>query len=189
MKLKKKRAKRKTNPNGVNQYTPPDPRQSVFLAFYLDPKSETYSNALQSALKAGYAQEYAESITAQMPAWLSESLGDNQRVLKAQQHLDEVLEVPILVQAMGAFGPITKKIPTGKFKFITKKGKRVKAQIFREEPIMVYSTSIMREKNKVAEFVLPALARARYGKELGAGKPGVVIPIQINVNDDREKYA
>ena len=31
------------------------PQQKLFLANYLNPKSETFSNALQSALKAGYA--------------------------------------------------------------------------------------------------------------------------------------
>ena len=39
-----------------------DPRQTAFLTYYLDPKSETFSNALQSGLKAGYKQEYAENI-------------------------------------------------------------------------------------------------------------------------------
>jgi hypothetical protein len=61
------------NPNKANQYRP-DPRQSLFLSYYLDPKSKTFSNALQSALKAGYEQEYAESITAKMPTWLSNAL-------------------------------------------------------------------------------------------------------------------
>lgn len=193
MKQKKKTKKRvtkgKQNPNGVNQYTGPDPRQAAYLAFYLDPKSETYANSLQSALKAGYSQEYAESLRAQMPVWLSESLGDNRRVESAQKHIDEVLEIPILVQAMGAFGPLTKKIPTGKFKFVTKNGKRKKVQIYDEEPIMVYSTSIMREKNKVVEFILPALSPARYGKNSSPKQPGVIVPIQINITEDRDKYA
>ena len=60
-----------------------DPRQTNFLAYFLDPKSATYSNALQSALKAGYAQEYAESMLYQLPDWLSENLGDVKRLLKA----------------------------------------------------------------------------------------------------------
>lgn len=75
-----------------NQYQP-DPRQSLFLTYYLDPKSKTFSNALQSALKAGYEQEYAENITSQMPDWLSESLGKNNRLVKAEKVLDEMLEL------------------------------------------------------------------------------------------------
>lgn len=69
-----------------------DPRQQKFLQHYLDPKSPTFSNALQSALKAGYAQEYAESITYQMPDWLSENLGDASLVTKAIANLDGLLD-------------------------------------------------------------------------------------------------
>lgn len=70
-----------------------DPRQTSFLANYLDPKSETYSNALQSALKAGYTQEYAENITSLMPDWLSESMGRRARILnKAEKRLEELLD-------------------------------------------------------------------------------------------------
>jgi len=68
-----------------------DDRQIRFLENYLDPKSKTYTNALQSALKAGFAQQYAESITAQMPDWLSEALGNEQRIAKAEKVFDECL--------------------------------------------------------------------------------------------------
>lgn len=68
------------------------PQQQMFLANYLDPKSETWSNALQSALKAGYSQEYSESLTAQMPKWLSESLGDAALASKALVNLSDALD-------------------------------------------------------------------------------------------------
>jgi hypothetical protein len=75
-----------------NQYKA-DPRQIDFLRFYLDPDSKTYSNALQSALKAGYEQEYAESITSIMPDWLSESIGEKNRLVeKAKKKLDIFLD-------------------------------------------------------------------------------------------------
>lgn len=76
---------------GGNQYKA-DPRQQLFLANYLDPKSKTFSNAMQSALAAGYAQEYSESLTAQMPAWLSENLGKRKLLVKAEKNLDTHLE-------------------------------------------------------------------------------------------------
>jgi phage terminase small subunit len=38
------------------------PKQALFVQFYTDRKSETFGNALRSALKAGYKQEYAEKI-------------------------------------------------------------------------------------------------------------------------------
>lgn len=72
------------------------PQQELFLANYTNPKSETFSNALQSALKAGYTQEYSESITAQMPDWLSENLGDMKRLRKAEKNLDEVQNLVIV---------------------------------------------------------------------------------------------
>ena len=50
----------------ANQYSV-DPRQLNFLANYLDKDSETYANCLQSALKAGYAREYAENLMNLMP--------------------------------------------------------------------------------------------------------------------------
>ena len=37
------------------------PQQELFLSYYTNPKSETFSNALQSGLKAGYSQEYSET--------------------------------------------------------------------------------------------------------------------------------
>jgi len=71
---------------------PLTPQQVTFLKAYLDPKSDTWSNALQSALKAGYSQEYSESITHQMPDWLSENLVDNKLIMKANKNLEMALE-------------------------------------------------------------------------------------------------
>jgi phage terminase small subunit len=56
----------------ANQFTV-DPRQAQFIANYCDPKSETFANATQSAIKAGYSQQYAEVILNQSK-WLSQSL-------------------------------------------------------------------------------------------------------------------
>lgn len=80
-----------TNPNGANQWTP-DPRQDLFLSHYLNPDSETFSNAYRSALAAGYAEEYAQSITAQNTSWFSESLSDASLVMKATRNLNKALD-------------------------------------------------------------------------------------------------
>lgn len=70
-----------------------DPKQTQFLKLYLDPKSDTYSNALQSALKAGYKQQYAENITTLEPDWLLESIGRRKRILdKAEKRLETLLD-------------------------------------------------------------------------------------------------
>lgn len=81
----------KSNPYKVNQYTPPDPRQSLFLQYYLDPKSETFSNAYQSAIKAGYTDEYASVILSKDLDWLSERVRDNDLVHKAEKAVQEAL--------------------------------------------------------------------------------------------------
>ena len=62
----------------------------VFLSYYMSPDSETFSNARQSALKAGYGPEYAENLTGQMPTWLSDYIGKHQRMLtKAEERLEK----------------------------------------------------------------------------------------------------
>lgn len=70
-------------------------QQQNFLAYYTDPKSTTWSNALQSALKAGYTETYASNITVSMPDWLLENIGDMRRLRKAEKNLDEVQNLDI----------------------------------------------------------------------------------------------
>lgn len=74
------------------QDTQPDPRQAEFLKAYLNPKSETYSNARQSALKVGYSKEYAENILSLEPAWLSENIDTEKMVEKAMRNLMKLLD-------------------------------------------------------------------------------------------------
>ena len=71
------------------------PQQELFLSYYTNPKSETFSNAYQSALKAGYSEEYSQNITGQLPDWLSESISDMKRLRKAEKNLDEVQNIEI----------------------------------------------------------------------------------------------
>jgi hypothetical protein len=68
-----------------------NPQQESFLANFLDPNSETWGNYTQSALKAGYDQEYAENLSSQMPKWLKENLQDSNLVTKALLNLSEFL--------------------------------------------------------------------------------------------------
>lgn len=68
------------------------PQQELFLSYYTSPKSETFSNAVQSALKAGYEETYANNITALMPDWLFENIGDMKRLRKAEKVLDKTLD-------------------------------------------------------------------------------------------------
>lgn len=102
------------------------PQQENFLAYYTDPRSDTFSNAYQSALKAGYAKEYSESITAQLPDWLSESLGDMKRLRRAEKRLDQILDLEpvdeegridnsLIANQMKAINLVTKGIGKAKY--------------------------------------------------------------------------
>lgn len=69
------------------------PQQELFLAEYINPKSPNFGNAVQSALKAGYSENYANNITALMPDWLLENIGDMKRLRKAEKVLDTTLDM------------------------------------------------------------------------------------------------
>jgi len=69
-----------------------DPRQIRFLSYYLDIESKIFSNAYQSAIKAGYSKEYAENITSSLPKWLSENIGDIEKLQKAERNIDKFLD-------------------------------------------------------------------------------------------------
>jgi hypothetical protein len=64
-----------------------DPRVVLFKQYYIDPKSHTFMNVLQSALRAGYSQEYSESLGYQSPKWFSEMMVD-QDVTRAKMLFD-----------------------------------------------------------------------------------------------------
>ncbi len=86
-----------------------DPRKQAFAVAYFDPLSNTHGNALQSALKAGFAQQYAESIIAQKTKWLSDLLGRMDLMNDLKRNLKYHVNLPIKVPAMGPFGPILDK--------------------------------------------------------------------------------
>lgn len=105
----------KPNPNGVNQYTKPDPRQSLFLAYYLDPKSKTFSNAYQSALEAGYEEEYAKVILNKDLDWLSESVKDSSLLQKAEKRLNQILDM----EAVDEEGRVDNSLLANQMKAVT----------------------------------------------------------------------
>ena len=141
------------------------PQQEEFLGYYLNVNSATFGNAYQSAVKAKYSKEYAESITHQMPAWLSENLGDTQMLGKAVKNLDKFLGMNTKDPLIGMFGPVMDK-KTGKIYTKDNVGK-------------------MKIKADVTKFVAERLGRSKFGNDRGK----TVVPIQINFNNDKEVYA
>lgn len=69
-----------------------NPQQQTFLKLYIDPKSPTWGNALQSGLKAGYDDDYARNILNQMPEWLKSNLDKTRLIQKAEKNLEMSLD-------------------------------------------------------------------------------------------------
>lgn len=87
------------------------PKQIEFLKYYNDPTSETFSNALQSALKAGFSQNYAENITVAMPNWLEENVGRRKRMFyKAERRIDSLIDSKNEKIALGASALVVKTL-------------------------------------------------------------------------------
>lgn len=77
-----------SNPNGANQYQL-DPRQKLCWDSYINPRSETFGNATQSAIKAGYEPDYADQITT--VEWFKGKLRKLNMLGKAENVLDKTL--------------------------------------------------------------------------------------------------
>jgi len=159
-----------------------DPRKALFLRLYFDRESPTWGNAKRSAIQAGFSLEYADVITYQKPKWFSNFLEQQDFVQLAESHLREVLQLPNVAQAMGAFGPISRKIPTGKYEYKKVKGKKKRVEIMIEEPVIVPNPSVIKVKNEAAKIVLPAYNPA-YAKSAGPK-----VSFNFNVKAARERY-
>ena len=70
-----------------------NPQRFAFKEFYCNPHSETFGNARQSAIKAGFSGHYADQIMS--PAvgneWVEEIVRDYKMLSKAEGVLDECL--------------------------------------------------------------------------------------------------
>ena len=82
----------KSNPNKANQYVL-DPRQKICWEFYTDPKSKTFGNATQSAIKASYTEGTADTITT--TEWFIGKLWKLNAVLKGENKLKQLMELPL----------------------------------------------------------------------------------------------
>ncbi len=79
-----------SNPNGANQYQL-DPRQKLCWDLYIDPRSQTFGNGTQSAIKAGYEPDYADQITT--VEWFKGKVRRLNMLDKAEKVLEEMLEL------------------------------------------------------------------------------------------------
>lgn len=160
----------KTNPNGANQFIY-DPRQALLWKFYTNVKEKsTFGNAYQSALKAGYSKGTAAQITTFN--WFIEKCRRMNMLDKAERVLDEALELPSKVQAMGAFGPIFNK----KQERVKGKNGKYKIKTVNGEPVLVFSTGLLKIKTDVGKFVAETKGKRKgYTKSLDLTSGGKAI--------------
>ena len=97
-----------TNPNKVNQYTDLDPRQKVCWEYYVNPKSETFNNGLQSAIKAGYSESHANTITTEQ--WFRDRVRRLNMLSKAENVLEEMLDMPMRIIEWEGRGEDTEQV-------------------------------------------------------------------------------
>lgn len=159
-----------------------DPRKASFFYFFFDRMSQTYGNYRGSAIRAGFSEAYADRISVFKPEWISGFIRNQNFVQLAETHLTEVLMLPNVSQAMGAFGPVfatevvkvEKTYKNGKTRLVNQKIKI---------PVMKPDTSVIKVKNEAAKLVLPAHDPDRYGK-----KDGPKISFSYNVKEVRQRY-
>jgi hypothetical protein len=92
MAAKKPSVNNSPNKNGANQYLL-DPRQNLCWEYYVDPQSETFGNARQSAVRAGYELDYANQITTS--EWFKVKLRRLGMLSKAERNLDEFMDMAV----------------------------------------------------------------------------------------------
>jgi len=71
-----------------------DPRWDVFWQYYLTPGSQTFGNALRSALQAQFSETFAKTITTQFREEDSEKLRRFRLYNKAVENIERMLDLP-----------------------------------------------------------------------------------------------
>lgn len=164
-----------------DDYDITDPRQALFLQLYYDKESPTWGNAKRSAMAAGFDTDYANQITYRRPKWWLEFVRQSDIASLIEMHVSEVLNLPNVTQAMGAFGPLTttetikveKVLKNGTTKLVNKKIK---------VPIYVPNIPLMKEKTAVSKLAAPAYDPDRYRQKAGGNK------FVFNISPDRDRF-
>ena len=137
-----------------------DPRQLSMLEFYMDPKSPTFCNIRQSSIRAGFGEEYAVHV-GQTPWFQDAQITRKEMLMKAERNLNEALDLDVVEQAVGAFGPLVEK-DTGK-------------------PIMKRNVKVMELKHDASKFIASRLGKSDGYSERTevTGKDGQSLPTPI----------
>lgn len=145
-----------TNPNGANQYVL-DPRQKLCWELYTNPKSDTFGNAYQSAMKAGYEEGYAAQITT--IDWFLDKLRRLNMLSKAEKVLDKTL----------TYEPVDSegKIDTGLLRVQTDVAKHITSTLGKNDGYSTKTETDITSKGEKVNFGTKAdEVTERYEKEL-----------------------
>lgn len=149
-----------------------DPKAQLFIVYYFDPKSDSFGSIRGSAIRAGFAESYADNLLNLAPKWLKTILDfyrdkHERMVAKAERNLEEFLDMDPMVQAMGPFGPIYEKEGTGKYKIVRdrKTGEEREEEIMKLIPIYVPSATKLKLKQDTSKFVAERLNKKKFGNQ------------------------
>lgn len=163
-------------------------QQALFLDYYYDPGSPTWYNAKQSAIRAGFGENYACQITYRQPDWWLDMVRRQPFIKKIEKHFDEVLNLPNTKHAIGLTGLLYRtEVYTEETNEVYKTGKRAGQKKTRKVkmkvPIIVADIAVIKAKNEVAKLAAPAHDPDRYGKKATNNNKFV-----FNMAPVREKY-
>ncbi len=118
------------------------PQQLEFIKNYMNNGSETFGNALQSAIKAGYSDKYARQIVSRDLDWMLEIVRHNSMLMKAEEVLDDMLNMEVVNRRLTSSG----------------------------DEIVMTDPSLVRNKADVAKFVASRIGKKTWSerKELTA---------------------
>ena len=136
-----------------------DPRQQDCWDRYINPTSETFANAKQSAIAAGFSESHAEDIK-KLDWWVGKERRLRMRN-KGERKLEAILDMPINV-----------------LEFIDRNGKRI--------PYVVTDSTLLRIQQDTAKFAVERLGKEDWSSRqevTGAGGGPVVDPMAKEKGD------
>lgn len=117
-----------------------DPRKTLFEAYYTDPNSPTFGNALGTGIKVGFTPSYARNLLSLKPQWVCDIIDkfrNNDLIELARKNIIESLNMNVSEHAVGIGGHLYDKDEFGK----------------KTIPVIIDNTKKMEIRNKTALFV------------------------------------
>lgn len=142
-------------------------RQRQAWESYINPKSKTFGNALQSALQAGYTDGYSRQITTKQ--WWLDKMRRIRLLGKAEGVLEDMLDMPVQVTEWEGYGDD-------------------------KEEVVVTSPALVKIKQDTGKFIAERLGKdegySTRSELTGAGGAPIIVPDekQRQVNEALKNY-